>query len=1058
MAPPTVPRSPRRFAWAIRLQALAVLLLLVGAALIDLRLNHLRALDEGFTSFRGDLNQIQIALLNMQSALRGYVLAGNPEFLDPYLESAPVIDRSFAALRDSGIFAQEVAELEEDARRWRSRYAEPYVALVRAEQTAEAQRQLADGEGNRVFIALRGRAGDLRAAVIVQQQDNQGLIRLLNNIQLLIIILLASMVVLWMMMLRRFLGREDRLWADLSATSAELAASNTELQTKINESRLLSGIAEMFVTRRPAGDIYPQVAKSLGQLLNGWCGIMLRQPPPNDDLLHILAMYHPDPVTLERIQEWIAGRELRASKGLHAPLFLANEALVVVNRQDGVGPELAPDLLALADSAELTSYVAVPIVVQKQVSGLIAVASALPGHHFALEEQFFLGQIADQISLWLENTRLFQLAEQRATELQTSFDSITDIIAVYDAQGRKLRINQAGRQFLGLDEDGALPTLEFRQLNGQLLAPDEHPVRRVLRGEVVHDIELGIAGGGGAPVIHAISVAPLRSATDVIEGVVLVARDISARKELDRLKEEFVANMSHELRTPLTAILGYGELLLKRRTEALTPWHVAKIDGIRTGGQRLLALVNDLLDTARLDAGQIELHRQLIDLNELLDEQRRLLMPALQAKSLVFQSAFDSNLPPALADPDRLNQIITNLLSNAIKFTPERGEITIRTSHFAAAENQPAAWRGPALALAVPAHQPGLHLAVSVEDTGVGIAAEVMPHLWDRFYQAEGGASRRFGGTGLGLSIVKQLVELHGGQAWAASPGTDRGSAFAFTLPLAAEPPANGYPADAPEQRQPTVLVVEPDQPTADRLAAHLREAGFAVAGAASAAEALALAAELSPAAIMLDLQLPDSDGWAALAALRRHPHLAATPALVLSAAGQPPPDAEQLGGAAAFLVKPLSGERLIETIRAVLPPSGDSASSSAPVMIVDDDADLVNLLAATLHEHGFATVTAADGSLALAALQRDPLPGLILLDLMMPLVDGFQLLARIRADQRTRRIPVIVVTARDLRPDELIRLRHATQAIQLKHDLDFEALVAEVQRHVIANGGGLNG
>jgi PAS domain S-box-containing protein len=685
------------------------------------------------------------------------------------------------------------------------------------------------------------------------------------------------------------------------------------------------------------------------------------------------------------------------------------------------------------------------------VIGVLSVASSTDGKYFDAAQELFLTQVADRVASWIENHQLMLLAEQRASELQTSFDSISDIIATYDSQGRQIRLNKAGRLFLGETTlDALAPELVWRNPNGAVLPPEEHPVHKALLGESVVDVELAIPRWDNQLVVHTVAVAPLRSGGH-IGGVVLVARDITARKELERLKEELVANMSHELRTPLTAILGYSELLLKRRTEVLTPWHASKIEGIRTGGQRLLALVNDLLDIAKLDAGHVELHRKVSDINRLVQNQVDILRPMLNEKNQQLTLDLTPNLPVLNVDPDRINQVLMNLLSNAIKFTAADGQICVTTVEVSVDDRGTTVRPRSAALTSLPPLGSGRYLAVQVSDTGVGIAPETLPHLWDRFYQAEGGTARRFGGTGLGLSIVSQLIELHGGKAWVSSPGVDQGSSFAFVLPVLQLEQA----APAPPGPDRCILVIESDLALARQYEEHLARAGYTTVVKHSAAEGLEWAAANRPSAITLDLLLPDSDGWEILAALRQLPHLSDVPVVVAQTEDEPEPAANDAGlGVSTYLIKPLTGDDLLRVIQQLIGPTGRTSSY---ILIVDDDVDMAELVGVTLQEHGYLTRTAGDGSIALDLLRGNELPSLIVLDLMMPIVDGFQLLARLRDEARTASIPVIILTARDLNREEIKQLRRAAQGIQTKHSLNMGRFIAEVQRHVALKEEGLD-
>ncbi|MBA3471430.1 MAG: response regulator [Herpetosiphonaceae bacterium] len=1048
----------RRFFWLLGIQAGLVVILLVSAAIMSISITRIRSTDEKQLAYRLIVNDVNLDLLAAQSSLRGYISTGSPTILDPYRTKTENIQRNLEFLEVEAPHPEQLEAIQRGYQIWNSQFAERAIALVQAGTSDEAQALIASS-GQQLFDPLISQVEQLRLTMRGESQARNNQVGLINWIQFGNFILLTALLSTSSFALLHFWGRERGLIGELQLASQELATSNAELhlstaeqrrinqqlRARISESRLINIISDKLNENLPTAVVYNFIAQQIGDFLGGWCSISLRCPAPHDDLLDVPGLYHPDPDRLQALAAWVSQQEARADQGIHAPLFTNQESVVILQ----VPPEVRrpanmdPSAESIVDVINLVSYIGVPITGPQRVIGVLGVASSTEDRYFDAEQELFLTQIADQIAAWIENTRLFQLAEQRANELQISFDSITDIITTYDKAGKKIRMNKSGRIFLGSTSlDALAPELVWRKPNGQVLAVDEHPVQRALRGETVADVELAIPRWDGQIIVHTVSVAPLRSADGQFGGAVLVARDITARKELERLKEELVANMSHELRTPLTAILGYSELLLKRRAEHLTTWHISKLEGIRTGGQRLLALVNDLLDIAKLDAGHVELHCQPSRISQILHTQLAALQPMMLDKQQQLTLHLAPQLPIIAIDPERIGQVIINLLSNAIKFTPNQGAITISSGHVALDHAMPPQWLSPPLEATLPEDLSGQFLVVNISDTGVGIPAAAMPHLWDRFYQAEGGSTRRFGGTGLGLSIVQQLIDLHHGKVWASSAGEDQGSTFTFILPVdTANPPL----IEAHSTQESTILVIENARSTAEEFGAHLRQAGFNVVIAHSAQEALEWAATGQPTAITLDLLHPQSDGWEILAALRQLPHLADTPVVIASTQNAPIP--RQSLAVSTYLVKPIGADTLIQVIQQLLGTA--STRSQAHILIVDDDTDMAELVGATLQEHGYQTQTAYDGSIALDMLRSGELPSLILLDLMMPIVDGFQLLARLRDDPATQHIPVIIVTARDLSNEEIKQLRSAAQGIQAKHTLNMNTLVAEVQRHV---------
>jgi CheY-like chemotaxis protein len=372
---------------------------------------------------------------------------------------------------------------------------------------------------------------------------------------------------------------------------------------------------------------------------------------------------------------------------------------------------------------------------------------------------------------------------------------------------------------------------------------------------------------------------------------------------------------------------------------------------------------------------------------------------------------------------------------NAIKFTPEGGAI----------------WIGAA---ARPAEHGG-EIVFRVEDTGVGLAPGQVSRVWERFYQAESSSTRRFGGAGLGLSIVRRLAELHGGRVEASSAGVNRGSTFEVYLPAAApgeavSPRVVTLPAYALLPRHesagqadpgaPLVLVVEDDVHIATVLRTYLEAEGYRVETAADGHEAIQAARALMPFAITLDISLPKLDGWSVLNVMKRDPETESIPVVVVSIV-----DNRDFGlvlGATEYLVKPIDNERLRSALRSL---DGLRGTGDGSVLIVDDDPALRDVLSSLLVEDGWRVTTAADGEAALAAVERDK-PAAMVLDLMMPRVDGFEVLNALRMKPTTRDLPVIVVTAKDLSDEDRERLSRSAERVISKQAMPLDGLREEIR------------
>mgnify|MGYP003879136683 CR=1 FL=1 len=482
--------------------------------------------------------------------------------------------------------------------------------------------------------------------------------------------------------------------------------------------------------------------------------------------------------------------------------------------------------------------------------------------------------------------------------------------------------------------------------------------------------------------------------------------------EADRLKSEFLANMSHELRTPLNSIIGFSEVILEGIDGPLTETQEMDLTAVHEAGKHLLCLINDILDLAKIEAGRMELHREKIDLNEIISLVLSTASALVRDKEVALVSEVETDLPPLFADPQRVRQILLNLVSNAIKFT-NKGSVTVR------------------------AETDDENVTISVTDTGIGIRAEDIPIIFEEFRQVDGSTTRRYGGTGLGLPISKRLVELHGGQMWVESEvGT--GSTFSFTLPR--WKPGNSLPDSAVEGEQPTarlILVVDDDPQVIALFRRYLEREGYQVIGVQEGKRAVEQARILHPFAITLDLMLPDVDGWQVLQELKADPQTADIPVIVCSIL-----DDGHKGftlGAADYLVKPISGEQLLRAL----------ARANGPgrrILIVDDDPDYVRLLGAMLQDEGYEISMAYDGQESIERIRAE-CPDIVLLDLMMPGMDGFDVLEALKADETTRDVPVIVITAKDISADDAQRLNSHIASLLHKGLFTPEELLKDVTR-----------
>lgn len=502
-------------------------------------------------------------------------------------------------------------------------------------------------------------------------------------------------------------------------------------------------------------------------------------------------------------------------------------------------------------------------------------------------------------------------------------------------------------------------------------------------------------------------------------------------EEYNRLKAEFIANMSHELRTPLTAIIGFAQLTQMKSPETLPPDCDLAFKRILRNGKHLLALIDEVLDIAKIEAGRMKLHPDHFDIAELAQDAFNEMQSLAIQKNLDYRLNIPEKLPFAFTDPVRVRQVMINLLSNAIKFTLEGGvEVSVT----------------------LPDDE---HFRFVVRDTGIGIDAESVKYIFERFRQVDGAMTRVAGGTGLGLSIVKQIVGLLGGEIEVVST-PEKGSEFIVTLPLElsaekraasraeAESEAAAAKAEAmafadyesenesADSLKPLVLIIEDDTDMANLLSETLLKAGYRTMLSASGKEGLRIAREREVSAVLLDVMMPGMDGWKVLQAMKSDRRTAQIPVIVCSIVDNRP-----LGyglGASHYFVKPVEPRQLTDALQRIMPaPRQDEESY---VLVVDDEHGVRELLASALRRAGFNVRVASSGEIALKLISHAP-PQAVLCDLMMPGgMSGFELIARVRSNPPTERLPIIVITGKDMTPEDKQFINNEIADVIRKGDL----------------------
>jgi signal transduction histidine kinase len=561
-------------------------------------------------------------------------------------------------------------------------------------------------------------------------------------------------------------------------------------------------------------------------------------------------------------------------------------------------------------------------------------------------------------------TRTAELARTHAEELEAVIRHMADGVVIFDAQGRIKKLNPAAEWLAGrvalysLEPERYAEPYGLRTLTGEFIPYEGTPAMRALKGETVVGQQALIRRLSGEEIIVGMSASPITDVEGRIVGAVVVFHDITQEKLTERLKDEFLSVVSHELRTPLSAIMGYSDLMLRGVHGAFNERQAKALTAIRTNADRLLRLINDLLDISRLEAGTVSVNLQPVDIGGLVSRvitHTRVL--AIKAGVSVKSDLSLYPLPAVMADETKLQQVIENLLTNAIKFTPMGGHVSFSAALSPLPANDPNVMHDrltevtPELDLSALNFKPQ-SLILTVSDTGVGLEEDQLTRIWDRFYQVDSSAKRRSGGAGLGLAIVRSLVELQGGQVWARSQGLNKGSSFSFSLPLSPEPASVHEVGDAspyayewrsavaggqhstqqeavyrhrptsaiPDTRATgggTVLVAEDDEDQREVICRMLELEGYNVVLATDGTEALELASRIRPKAIALDIILPNTDGWEVLSRLKSDPATKDIPVLIISVVDQQE-FALQMG-ADEYLVKPIEPATLRRAVRRLI-------------------------------------------------------------------------------------------------------------------------------------------
>ena len=612
------------------------------------------------------------------------------------------------------------------------------------------------------------------------------------------------------------------------------------------------------------------------------------------------------------------------------------------------------------------------------------------------ELQFAVGMVEDITERKRAEEELYKTVAQLEEQYHKAELARGESRAVLDAAGEAMILVSPQRMFLSVNRRfGELFSINPEDILGRKFEDLQQEIERIFtdptsfRGKIAgsasdEQLQFTEIISQCWPVARELELfsTPVRSADAEYIGRLYVFRDVTHEREVDRMKSEFVSLVSHELRTPLTSIKGYIDLLADGDAGELNEEQLEYLGIAKNNADRLVALINDLLDVSRIESGKVELQRTVVDLVGLIQNAASSLRPQIEAKEQHLELDVSRTPHTVLADADRVTQILTNLLSNAYKYTPVGGTISVT-----------AQGEGKDM------------VRVEVKDTGIGLSSEEIGKLFTKFFRAKNRTTQEVGGTGLGLTITRSLVEMHGGEITVASV-VGKGSTFSFTLPILHTTqtlPIIEVPFTAMRQGG-RILVVDDEPDIANLIRKYLEHASYEVLIAYNANEALSLARSKHPNLITLDVMLPDADGFTVLEWLKSDPETAAIPVVLLSMMD----DAKRgkLLGAVDYLRKPIQEQVLLDRVRMVL-----AQDQVHLILVADDDDDVRSLIARNLSRAGYQVIEATDGAQAIE-LAQSQLPNLALIDIKMPRMDGIAVLRALRNDAATRNLAVIMMTA----------------------------------------------